>query len=68
MPSMKRQVRVTMTVEFDADNLPSPDVDEALVDAVKNAQRMLVVLPPLKGRSTRGREVAFRIKALEAQS
>lgn len=57
---MKQQVAVTLTVTFD-DTVMQPDVDEALKSAVSNLQRMLVLMPAIKGRTARGREVAFKV-------
>ena len=62
---VRRKVTVTLEVEFDDKDLPTPDVDEALVDGVKGLKKMLFVLPKVKGKSSRGREVAFAIKDLE---
>jgi hypothetical protein len=67
MPLMKRQVQVQMTVEFNDDELPTPDIDEAIVDAVQNAQKLLMLMPALKGKSKRGRQTEFRIKTLEVR-
>jgi len=45
--------------------LPTPDVDEAMADAVKGLKKSLVFLPKLSGTSSRGRKVAFAIKDVE---
>lgn len=63
--SVRRKVNVTLEVEFDDKDLPTPDVDEALVDGVKGLKKMLFVMPKVKGKSSRGREVSFAIKDLE---
>jgi hypothetical protein len=59
-------VNLHVSLEFDdKDDLPTPDVDEALSDAIKNMKKVLVVLPPIKGNSSRGKQVSFRVKDVE---
>ena len=57
---MKQKVKVEITVSFDDATL-QPDVDEALVDALVGLRRMLGFLPGVKGKTARGKEVAFKI-------
>lgn len=57
---MKQKVKVEITVSFD-DATMQPDVDEALVDAIAGLRRMLALLPAVKGKTTRGKQVAFKI-------
>jgi len=57
---MKQQVSVDITVSFD-DAVLQPDVDEAVVDAIANLRKLLMFLPTVKGKTSRGREVAFKI-------
>lgn len=61
---MRQQVRTTITVEFDDKTLQA-DADEALVDALKNLRSMLLVVPAIKGKSTRGVQVQFKLKDIE---
>lgn len=61
---MRQQVRTTITVEFD-DKALQPDVDEALADALKNLRPMLLVVPAIKGKSSRGVQVQFKLKDIE---
>lgn len=61
---MRQQVRTTITVEFD-DKALQADVDEALADALKNLRPMLLVVPAIKGKSTRGVQVQFKLKDIE---
>jgi hypothetical protein len=65
MPSMRRKVQVQLDVEFDDTGVPTPDVDEAVTDAVSNVRKLLIVMPSLKGVSSRGRKVVFKVKDLE---
>lgn len=62
---VRNKVTVQLEVEFDDKDLPTPDVDEALVDAVKGLKKSLVFLPKITGTSSRGRKVAFAIKDVE---
>lgn len=57
---MKQQVSVTLTVSFD-DSVLQPDAEEALASAVGNLQRMLSFMPAIKGKTGKGREVAFKV-------
>jgi hypothetical protein len=61
---MRQQVRTTITVEFD-DKALQADVDEALADALKNLRPMLLVVPAIKGKSSRGVQVQFKLKDIE---
>ena len=61
---MRQQVRTTITVEFD-DKALQVDVDEALANALKNLQPMLLLVPAIKGKSTRGVQVCFKLKDIE---
>lgn len=62
---MKQKIAVKLTVEFSDDNAQA-DVDEALADAVKNLKGMLLFIPSLKGKSTKGKQVAFKLTDVEA--
>jgi hypothetical protein len=57
---MKQKVKVQITVSFD-DAALQPDVDEALVDAIGGLRRMLGFMPAVKGKTPKGKEVAFKI-------
>lgn len=59
---MKRTVLVRLDVEHD-DNALEADVAEAVKDAVKHLSAVAAFLPTLKGKSTRGREVKFKVRA-----
>lgn len=61
---MRQQVRTTITVEFD-DKALQADADEALADALKNLRPMLLVVPAIKGKSSRGVQVQFKLKDIE---
>jgi hypothetical protein len=61
---MRQQVRTTITVEFDDKTLQA-DVEEALGDALKNLRPMLLVVPAIKGKSSRGVQVQFKLKDIE---
>lgn len=57
---MKQKVKVDITVTFD-DGVMQPDVEEALTDALSGLRKMLTFLPAVKGKTARGKEVAFKI-------
>lgn len=57
---MKQKVKVEITVSFD-DGTLQPDVEEGLVDALVGLRRMLTFLPPVRGKTARGKEVVFKI-------
>lgn len=57
---MKQKVKVEITVSFD-DAALQPDVNEALVDAIGGLRRMLGFMPAVKGKTPKGKEVAFKI-------
>jgi hypothetical protein len=61
---MKQKVRAVITVEFE-DKFLQPEVNEALVDALKSLSPMLTFIPALKGRSKRGTTVSFKVKEIE---
>jgi len=61
---MRQQVRTTITVEFDDKTLQA-DVEEALGDALKNLRPMLLLVPAIKGKSSRGTQVQFKLKDIE---
>lgn len=61
---MKQRVVVALTVEF-PDDTAQVDVDEALVDGLQGLQRMLKLLPAVKGTSKRKKTVAFKIVDIE---
>lgn len=61
---MKQQITAKLTVEFD-DKIMQADVDEAIVDALKNLRPMLLLVPAIKGKSSRGTQVQFKLKDIE---
>jgi hypothetical protein len=61
---MKQQIHAKITVEFD-DKIMQADVDEALVDALKSLRPMLLVVPAIKGKSSKGVQVQFKLKDIE---
>jgi hypothetical protein len=61
---MKQQVRALITVEFD-DKFSQVDVEEAMADAFKGLRPMLLVVPALKGKSSKGVQVQFKLKDIE---
>jgi hypothetical protein len=62
---MRRKVTVQFELEFDDKDLPTPDVDEAIVSAVEGMKKLLFVMPALTGTSSRGRKVSFKVKDVE---
>jgi len=60
---VKQKVKVTLEVEFD-DGITQADVDEALEGAVASLRRSLAFVPSLKGKSARGRVVAFKVRVV----
>lgn len=62
---VRRKVTVQLEVEFDDKDLPTPDVDEALVNAVVDLKSKLLFLPAFTGTSSRKRKVSFRLKDME---
>jgi hypothetical protein len=61
---MKQQITAKLTVEFD-DKILQADVDEAIVDALKALRPMLLLVPAIKGKSSRGTQVQFKLKDIE---
>lgn len=61
---MKQKITVKLTVEF-ADDTLQPDVNEAIVDAVKGLKGMLAFIPALKGKTSKGKTVAFKLTDVE---
>lgn len=61
---MKQQIRAVITVDFD-DKFMQPDVDEALTDAFKSLRPMLLMVPAIKGKSSKGVQVQFKLKDIE---
>ena len=57
---VKQNVRVNITVTFD-DSVLQADAEEAILDALGNLRRMLALLPAVKGKSSRKKEVSFKI-------
>lgn len=64
---MKQNVRVDITVSFD-DGIMQADVDEAALDAIIGLRRMLALLPAVRGKSSRKKEVAFKITDVQPVS
>lgn len=61
---MKQQIIAKLTVEFD-DKVMQADVDEAIIDALKGLRPMLLMVPAIKGKSSRGTQVQFKLKDIE---
>lgn len=61
---MKQKIEVRLVVEF-PDEALQPDVDEAVVDAIKSLKGMLSFLPAVKGKAKNGKVVAFKIVDVE---
>lgn len=61
---MKQQVLTRITVEFD-DKATQADVEEALADALKNLRPLLLMVPAIKGKSSRQVQVSFKLKDVE---
>lgn len=61
---MKQRVQVHLIVEFDDKHLQA-DVDEARVDAIRSLAKMLPLIPKVKGKSSRGRVVDFKVIGIE---
>jgi hypothetical protein len=61
---MKQQITAKLTVEFD-DKIMQADVDEAIVDALKHLRPMLLLVPAIKGKSSKGTQVQFKLKDIE---
>ena len=61
---MKQKVEVKLTVEFPDETL-QPDVNEALGDAVKSLRGMLAFIPAVKGKTSKGKTVSFKITDVE---
>lgn len=57
---MKQKVPVVLTVEF-PDEVMQPDADEAMQDAIKGLTTMLGFIPSVKGKTKKGKTVAFKI-------
>lgn len=61
---MKQKIEVKLTVEFPDDTL-QPDVNEAVVDAIKSLRGMLTFIPSVKGKTSKGKTIAFKITDVE---
>jgi hypothetical protein len=61
---MKQKIEVKLTVEFPDDTM-QPDVDEAVVDAIKSLKGMLSFIPSIRGKTSKGKTVAFKITDVE---
>lgn len=61
---MKQKIPVTLIVEF-SDAAMQPDVDEAIVDAIKILRGMLNFIPAMKGKAKNGKTVSFKITDVE---
>lgn len=61
---MKQKIEVKLTVEFPDDTL-QPDVNEAVVDAIKSLRGMLTFIPSVKGKTAKGKTIAFKITDVE---
>ncbi len=61
---MKQKITVKLTVDF-ADDTLQADVDEAVVDAIKSLKGMLTFIPSLKGKTSKGKTVAFKLTDVE---
>ncbi len=61
---MKQKIEVKLTVEFPDDTM-QPDVDEAIVDAIKSLRGMLTFIPSMKGKTSKGKTIAFKISDVE---
>lgn len=61
---MKQKIEVRLTVEFPDDTM-QPDVNEAIVDAIKSLKGMLAFIPSVKGKTSRGKTIAFKITDVE---
>jgi hypothetical protein len=61
---VKQKIEVKLTVEFPDDTM-QPDVNEAVVDAIKSLRGMLTFIPAVKGKSRSGKTVSFKIVDVE---
>lgn len=61
---MKQKIEVKLTVEFPDDTM-QPDVNEAIVDAIKSLKGMLTFIPSVKGKTARGKTISFKITDVE---
>lgn len=61
---MKQKIAVKLTVDF-ADDALQPDVDEAVKDAIKNLRGMLLLIPSLKGKTSKGNTISFKLTDIE---
>lgn len=61
---MKQKIEVKLTVEF-PDDVMQPDVNEAVVDAIKSLRGMLTFIPSVKGKTSKGKTIAFKITDVE---
>lgn len=61
---MKQKIEVKLTVEFPDDTL-QPDVNEAIVDAIKSLRGMLTFIPSVKGKTVKGKTISFKITDVE---
>jgi hypothetical protein len=61
---VKQKIEVKLTVEFPDDTM-QPDVNEAVVDAIKSLRGMLTFIPAVKGKTSKGKTVSFKIVDVE---
>jgi hypothetical protein len=61
---MKQKIEVKLTVEFPDDTM-QPDVNEAIVDAIKSLKGMLSFIPSIRGKTSKGKVVAFKVVDVE---
>ncbi len=61
---MKQQISVKITVEF-ADDILQPDVDEAVVEAMKSLKNMLALLPAVRAKISGGKNIPLKIVDVE---
>jgi hypothetical protein len=61
---MKQKIEVKLTVEFPDDTM-QPDVNEAIVDAIKSLKGMLSFIPSIRGKTVKGKTVAFKVVDVE---
>jgi len=61
---MKQKIEVKLTVEFPDDTM-QPDVNEAIVDAIKSLKGMLSFIPSIRGKTSKGKAVAFKVVDVE---
>jgi hypothetical protein len=61
---MKQQIAVKITVEF-SDDILQPDVDEAIVEAMKSLKNMLSLLPAVRAKISGGKNIPLKIVDVE---